>query len=280
MSCNQLPMSPADTLTARRTGPARPAAHLGNSTGPAPRRGAWPRPRRAGWIAAWLLLAGSGAAIAQDAPLPAYEAQYSVQRNGKELGSSTISLSPQGEGWRYQVVVAGERGMASLVGLRIEQQMDFSWHDGGPRPTRSHYRQRATLGNREVSVDYDWAGGRYRLVDRKGEHGHALPAGTVDRYGSAVAVAAKLAAGERDFTLQVAHADGVRPWRFRVTGEEAVTTPAGPVQAVRVERIREGDSDRETISWHDPARAHVAVRMRQDEDGDSTETVLRDYTVR
>ena len=36
--------------------------------------------------------------------------------------------------------------------------------------------------------------------------------------------------------------EGLRQWRFKVTGEEAVTVPAGTFQALRVERIRESDA--------------------------------------
>jgi hypothetical protein len=225
------------------------------------------------------LVAGIGGVGARDAPLAPFSAEYEVQRNGKAIGSSTMALSREGDGWTYRSVTQGERGMAALVGLRIEQSTDFAWHDRLPRPIRSRYRQQATLGNRSVEVDYDWSAGRYRLVDRKGEHAHALVPGTVDRYGSGVAVAARLAAGERDFTLKVAYPDGVRDWRFQVTGSEAVTTPAGAVEAIRVERVRDpGDDDRSTVSWHDPQRGFIAVRMQQVEDGDSIESTLRSFT--
>jgi hypothetical protein len=225
------------------------------------------------------LCAGAATVLAQDAPLAPFSAEYEVLRNGKAVGSSRMSLTRQGDAWTYDATTTGERGMASLLGLRIEQSMEFAWQDGLPRPTRSRYQQEATLGNRSVAVDYDWQAGRYRLVDRKGEHDHALVPGTVDRYGSGVAVAARLAAGEREFTLKVAYPDGVRDWRFQATGTESVTTPAGTVDALRVERVRDpGDDDRSTTSWHDPQRGFIAVQMLQVEDGDSTQTALRSFT--
>lgn len=200
-------------------------------------------------------------------------------RNGRAVGSSQVELTDLGDGtWRWRASTAGERGMASLVGLRIDQEMRFRWHDGLPRPIDSQYRQRATLGNREVQVRYDWDALRYTLVDRKGEHRHALSGGASDRYGSGAALVAMLAAGRTDFALQVAYPDGLRTWRFRVAGEETVDTPSGQVRALRVERVRDGDDDRSTVSWHDPRRGHLMVRMVQVEDGDSTETRLRGLT--
>jgi hypothetical protein len=225
------------------------------------------------------LLALPALAAAQDAPIAPFAAEYDVIRNGKTLGSNRIELRHQGDSWRYSGTTAGEHGMAALVGFRIEQQLEFHWRDGMPQPLASSYDQQATLGSRRVDVNYDWNAGHYRLTDRKGEHEHSLPAGTVDRYASGLAVAARLASGATDFTLPVAHADGIRQWRFKVTGEETVATPSGAIKAVRIMRVRD-DNDRTTTSWHDPARDYVAVRLLQEEDGDTIETLLRSYSRR
>lgn len=215
------------------------------------------------------------APAATEAPVAPFRAEYEVLRNDRSLGSSRIELADLGDGtWRWRADTTGDRGMASLVGLRIDQEMRFTWHQGLPRPIDSHYRQRATLGNREVVVSYDWQAMRYRLVDRKGEHSHALAEGASDRYGSGAALVARLAAGDERFRIQVAYPDGLRDWDFRVAGEETVETPSGAVRALRVERVRD-DDDRSTISWHDPQRGFLMVRMVQVEDGDRTETRLR-----
>ena len=210
-------------------------------------------------------------------PLAPYSADYEVLRNGKAIGSSSTRLQRDGDTWTWRTHTAGERGMAWMVGLKVEQSMDFRWLDGLPQPLRSSYRQQATLGNRSVEVNYDWSAQRYHLRDRKGEHHHSLQAGASDRYGSGVTVAALVARGETAFSIPVAHADGLRDWRFRVAGEETLDTADGPVRTLRVERVRD-DDDRSTITWIDPARNHVIVRMLQVEDGDRTETRLRSYT--
>lgn len=236
------------------------------------------RPVRQLIVSALLCLVALCAPLqAQDAPLAPYTAEYDVIRNGKTLGSSRVSLSRDGSNWRYDADTTGDRGMASLLGLKITQRMDFTWKDAMPQPATSDYDQQATLGSRTVNVRYDWAARSYRLTDRKGEHRHAIVDGISDRYGSGVSIAAKLAGGATDFTLPVAHADGIRDWRFRVAGRETVDTPSGPVDAVKVERVRD-DADRTTISWHDPARDFLAVRLMQEEDGDTTETRLRSWS--
>lgn len=223
-----------------------------------------------------LLSATAVTALANDAPLAPYHADYEVLRNGKAIGSSRSHLERNGDTWTWRSNTAGERGMAWMVGLKVDQTMTFRWLDGLPQPLRSTYEQQATLGNRSVEANYDWTTGRYQLRDRKGNHTHVLADGATDRYGSGVSVAAMLARGETDFVLKVAHADGLRDWRFRVTGEETVETAEGAVRTLRVERVRE-DDDRSTVTWLDPARNYVVVRMLQVEDGDSTESRLRNY---
>lgn len=230
-------------------------------------------------LASLLATAVATPVLADNTPLAPYRADYEVHRNGKAIGSSHTELIRQGETWTWRSQTAGERGMAWMVGLKVEQSMDFQWQDDLPRPMRSTYEQQATLGNRSVEVAYDWSAQRYHLKDRKGEHTHALETGATDRYGSGVSVAAMLARGETDFTLRVAHADGLRDWRFRVTGEETLESPGGPVRTLRVERVRD-DDDRSTVTWVDPARNYVVVRMLQVEDGDRTESRLRGYTAR
>lgn len=230
-------------------------------------------------LASAVLVALATPGAAAQTPLPAFEAEYEVIRNGKSIGSSRMALRPEGDHWRYSSQSSGERGLASLVGLRIDQQMDFQWQHGQPQPLTSSYEQKATLSSRSVQVRYDWSIGRYRLSDRRGEHEHTLPAGTVDRYGSGIAIAAQLAAGEREFVLPIAHADGVREWHFHVAGEETLETADGRVDTVRVERVRD-DSDRRTISWHDPQRDHIAVRLVHHEDGNTIESRLRSYRTR
>lgn len=230
-------------------------------------------------LASLLAVTAATPLLADDVPLTPYRADYEVLRNGKAIGSSHTELRQQGDTWTWRSNTAGERGMAWMVGLKVEQSLEFRWQDGLPLPTRSTYEQQATLGNRSVEVAYDWSAQRYRLKDRKGDHTHALDPGATDRYGSGVSVAAMLARGETDFTLRVAHADGLRDWRFRVAGEETIESPAGPVRTLRVERVRD-DDDRSTVTWVDPARNYVVVRMLQVEDGDRTESRLRSYSAR
>lgn len=224
-------------------------------------------------------LAEASIVSVQDAPLTPYRAEYDVYRNGKLLGSSRIELVRDGDTWRYGGDTTGDRGMASFLGVKIAQDLEFRWRDGLPQPIRSNYRQDAAITNRTVNVSYDWNTGRYRLVDRKGEHDHPLQPGTADRYGSGISIAAKLAQGATDFSLPIAYPDGVRQWRFRAVGKETVTTPAGTVQALKIERVRD-DDDRTTVSWHDPARNYAIVRLIQEEDGDTTETQLQSYLER
>lgn len=219
----------------------------------------------------------AGVAMAQDAPLPAYTADYEVIRNGKTLGSNRTELVRDGDGWRFSAQIKGEHGMAALLGVEITQNARLRWNDGLPQPLESQYRQRAAFGDRDIDTRYDWSAGRYRLVDRKGEHVHPLPADATDRYISGLAIAAKLKSGATDFSFAVAYPDGIRQWRFRVAGEDTVQTPAGAIRAVKVERVRD-DDDRQTTTWHSPEHDYVAVRLVQIEDGDTTETRLKSYT--
>ena len=59
---------------------------------------------------------------------------------------------------------------------------------------------------------------------------------------------------------------GVKQYRFEKQGEEVVKTPLGKVKAIKVARIREGDSKRRTSIWFAPEWGYALVKLHQRED--------------
>ena len=74
--------------------------------------------------------------------------------------------------------------------------------------------------------------------------------------------------------------DDVEEYRFRVVGEDRVTTRVGQFDAVEVERVRESDSKRETTLWFAKDWGYLLVRLKQTEtDGQEYQIVLKDAVV-
>ena len=87
--------------------------------------------------------------------LATYEALY----QGKPAGSATMQLV-RGDGpgrWRIDLTIHGERGIAGLARLNLQQSTVFDLHDGQYRPLTQATARKAMLFGKEVSGVYDWS---------------------------------------------------------------------------------------------------------------------------
>ena len=65
-------------------------------------------------------------------------------------------------------------------------------------------------------------------------------------------------------SYQVVDGDEIETYDFRVLGEEKVSTKAGQVDAIKVERVRDPtQSKRETILWFAKDWDYLLVRLHQ-----------------
>ena len=80
-------------------------------------------------------------------------------------------------------------------------------------------------------------------------------------------------------TLEYTVADGdkLKYYRFRVAGEEVLTTPAGDMLTVKVERVREHDSDRQTTFWLAKDHDYLLTKLKQQESGKGFELNLKSF---
>ncbi|UNK56883.1 DUF3108 domain-containing protein [Pseudoxanthomonas daejeonensis] len=86
--------------------------------------------------------------------LATYEAHY----QGKPAGSATMQLVRDGDSrWRIDLTIHGERGIAGLARLNLQQSTVFDTHDGHYRPLTQATARRAMFFGKEVTGIYDWS---------------------------------------------------------------------------------------------------------------------------
>lgn len=205
----------------------------------------------------------------------AYQADYEVLRNGRALGQAEVRVNATGGGiWEMSSQTRGTRGVAALVGVEVSERSRFRWTADAIEAVEYDYAQRAATTSRERSVRVDAGGGSILARDRNGEVRLPYQAGVLDRHILPLAMAADLARGERGpLRYQVADRGEIDEHVYRVAGSERVDTPKGTVDAIKLERQREG-SERATTVWLDPGNGYLPVRVMQTEDGDTLETRL------
>ena len=212
--------------------------------------------------------------------LTPYTAEYEVIRNDKPLGRGMVTLKQVAGGqWELLSVTEGTKGMASLAGVEIRERSLVSLQDDTLETRAYDYQQSAGWKKRQRSVSFDT--GRIVSRDKDQDFTFDLSPGVLERQAVSLALSRDVAAGKRDvLSYTVVDRDELGPQRYRVGAEEQVTTPAGTLPAIRVERDRDGDTrGRQTTSWLGVNQGYVPVRVLQTEaDGGSFEMRLVSIT--
>jgi hypothetical protein len=74
--------------------------------------------------------------------------------------------------------------------------------------------------------------------------------------------------GKQDFRYRFINRKGQEhEYIFKVTGQEPLVLPYGKVDAIKVERVYEGKSERQTIAWFAPELDFALVRIWKGKSG-------------
>jgi len=130
-------------------------------------------------------------------------------------------------------------------------------------------------------LELDWHAMRYRhRRDGQDERSGALQSGAQDRLSLFFQLAWQLNRGtvraDSAWTVPVLSAAGVEPWLMRVRGLETIDTPAGALQAWRVERHTSQAQDSRLSLWLAERLHHLPARiLLQEPDGDQADQRLK-----
>lgn len=215
---------------------------------------------------ALLLASASGLALA--APPKAFTATYRVLRDGSPMGEATVSLKPLGNGqWAYSKHLRGTSGLAALLGANLDEVSHFRWKGDVPEALSYDYRLDAAIKSKQRHVTVDWGKRQVTVDEGRGAITYPTQPGMVERNTTALAIGLALRDGKKQIALPVAVKQEVEMQRFKVTGKEKVTVPAGSFETVRVDRT---DADRGFSAWYAPDRYPLPVKLSQKDGGNLT----------
>ncbi|WP_111656210.1 DUF3108 domain-containing protein [Isoalcanivorax indicus] len=159
----------------------------------------------------------------------------------------------------------------------IRETTFFTWQDCVPQSTAYEYRRRGLGRTREARLELDRDAGT-ALARRDGADDRTYEIGdhTTDILSQTLGLQCALMRGQRDnISLDVASERRREDMVYQVIGEESVRVPAGRFNTLKVERVRDDDSDRQTLLWFAPELGYALIRMVQDEGDGQYELVLR-----
>lgn len=153
---------------------------------------------------------------------------------------------------------------ATSLFVSVAESSDFDISDTGPVPATYEYQRRGVGKNRHEMNSFDWA----QMVMNHSDGQTSVTSGTLDKltYQLKLREDVKQAVADgqtgNPLTYLVADDEKFKEYKFRIMGEEVLSTPLGQLNTVRVERIRE-NSKRQTALWLAKDHEYLLVRLKQ-----------------
>lgn len=222
----------------------------------------------------------TSAAVHAQSTLPAplaYEAEYEA----RAMGMSTTAYR------RLETLSAGQFSLShglsvSVLGanlITVEEKSVFNWDDNGAHPLEYQYRQTG-IRRRDERIVFHWdsadpAQSTATMTREDREQHHKLDNNTLDNLSFSAQLSAdllnkpQLRAAETVLSYQILDARRLETHEYRVLGAERVATPAGELDTIKLERIRDVDSERSTIIWLSANHQYTLAKLSQTEGGGS-----------
>ncbi|WP_248769207.1 DUF3108 domain-containing protein [Pseudomonas sp. MWU12-2345] len=212
----------------------------------------------------------------QAADLQPFSASYTA--DWKQLpmsGSAERSLSKNDNGtWTLSF-------KASMMIASLTEESTIRLEKDTLLP-QSYNFERGGLGKaKKINLDFDWASKMVTGSDRGDPVKVPLNSGMLDKSTYQLALQRDVAAGKKSMSYQVVEGTDTDTYDFRVLGPETVSTKAGSVDAIKVERVRDPTQNkRTTVMWFAKDWDYLLVRLQQVEtDGKEYNIMLQEGTV-
>ncbi|MEP0357135.1 DUF3108 domain-containing protein [Paraglaciecola sp.] len=214
--------------------------------------------------------------LAETAKLVGFEAEYTVNRYGRNLGIAKLSLTPEDENYRlnyYSKVSA-----FFLSDIRSETSLFSLKKDSSLHPISYAYSRSGTGRNKSTKIDFDAKD--MSIIINQGEPINWQ--NELDNQLYRLDVQLKLAAGETEFSYDIINSRGqLRHYDLMVVDTEQLALPFGKLETIKVLFQRE-NSTRETIAWFSPELNYQLVKLQQFKDdkeqGDIRLKSFKSYT--
>ena len=227
--------------------------------------------------AAVLTLCASAVAIAADATIKPFHAQYATSRNGNDLGRTTLDLADNKDGtWTLRSETRGTSGLAKLAGVHVVETSRFRWKDGQPEGLVYDFRQDAAFRSKTRHADFDWKTGNVHVTEGGDDFRYAITPGVIDRQIVALAIASDLMHGASAFDYKVAVKDRVDVIHYTRGATQTLSVPAGDFQTILLmQRKGEPGAERKRSvrNWLAPSLGWLPVQIEQTETNGDTVTL-------
>ena len=170
---------------------------------------------------------------------------------------------------------------ASMLVASLNERSTFRVDGDTLLPQRYRFKRSGLGKGKDIEYNFNWDAKQVTGEDRGEPVKLPLDRGLLDKSTYQIALQEAVAAGKKSMSYQVVDGDEIETYDFRVLGEEQVSTKAGKVDAIKVERVRDPtQSKRQTILWFATDWDYLLVRLHQvEKDGKEYQIMLEDGMV-
>lgn len=207
-------------------------------------------------------------ATASDNPLKAFRADYIVEQDDDLVARTSVSLTATGDNrWLYRSDSEPTGWLASMLGIAISQQSEWTWHDGIKTLI---YRYDRSGKEKHVHMVFDWQQMKVTNTINGDPWQMQIPDTTQDKLGITLALMTHLTQSETDTSFPVADGGRLKTYDYKILGKQLLDTALGKINTIKVSRNKRGRSKaKEAILWLAPALGYLLVRMEKpDKDGE------------
>ena len=231
-------------------------------------------PRFAAQLVMLLLLKTSLYVYAEPA---LFEASYTASAGGF-TASAQRSLSKI-EKERFLLENTMEVVVMGATLLEAKESSVFTWQADAIIPYAYRYKQSGLSQSRQ-QASFDYANNAITSIDDGEVSQLHLINGIMDKLGYQLGLRQAIQKQEPKLLFSVVDGDEIEVYEFRVARSEVLETPVGKLNTVRVERLHEPGSDRETVFWLAKDWDYLLIKLSQTRNnGTASELMLERASV-
>jgi len=194
--------------------------------------------------------------------LPAFLAEYTVSRNGSEIGVRTHRLSKTDKSYLYEARMH-TTGLASFIKPgTITERSHWRLIQQRVVPHKYEYLD-SSDEDRNSFLDFDWRNNSVMNHVGNKPWQMPIPDGTQDKFGYMIALMQDLQKGNTEPEYRIADGGRLKTYRFKALGNEVIATPAGKFNTLKLRGTREDKKNPVTYIWCLPEKNYLPVKIER-----------------
>ena len=198
--------------------------------------------------------------------LPDFSANYQVMLNGIQAGDLKQRLSSNADGSRKFTSATQAQGLFAFFKPDLVEETS-SWRLVNNKIQPQHYLYQRSGGKKDkyLKLDFNWQSQQLSIDDKHHPWQLTLEPDTLDKLVYQLALMMDLSKSQNQYNYRIADGGKIKTYTVEVLNEETVITPLGKIKTIKLKRLRDETSKRQTVLWCAPALNFLPVKLEHTE---------------